>query len=133
MKTIGVDGLEVCLRVNGHDIQEFEDDTGGALVASKASAYVEATSGAEFTVQYHSDPETFRAAAIGDCVVCRVYLDGKYVTGRVLDSHVKKMVVIDGVHESRDEKLSLRPFQFADLATSKCSRAACMAVLTMPR
>lgn len=122
MRLTGVDGLEISLRVNERDLQEYEDNSDEPLIPSKASTYVEATSGAEFVIRFRSKFPVPKSPAIADLIACQVYLDGKNVIGRIVDINTTprdSKVSFEGVTENRQGRYYLRKFQFAELATSR--------------
>ena len=133
MKLIGVEGLEVTLRMNDIDLKEYEDES-GALIPSKGSTYVEATSGAEFSIHVRSQHTQFRSPTVGDVLVCSIILDGKEVTGAIYDMHPARArdlrETVKGVAEKRGPGYYMSSFQFAELATSKSHCTALIASLT---
>lgn len=117
MRVEAVDGLTVSLRVNGTDLQEYDDDADQLYIPSHGIKYVEATPGANFQVHVHA--RGLRWPKPHDSVECAVYLDGKWVAGKVLN--MKTVCDIDGVTEKRDGGYYHRKFEFCDLQTNDAS------------
>ena len=119
MKLDSVAGAEVCLRVNGVPLLEYDDDEDEGQSHLKGVKYVEASSGSNFTVFVKAD-----RASLGndnrDHVECAVHLDGKWVCGKVLDVFRTPSFVTDivGRNGHINGQHVLQRFTFADLETS---------------
>ena len=119
MKLEAVAGAEVCLRVNGVPLLEYDDEEDEGQTHLKGVKYVEASSGSNFAVFFKAD-----RALLGndnrDHVECAVSLDGKWVCGKVLDVFRFPTYVTDIVGRNGlvNEQHVLQRFTFADLETS---------------
>jgi len=110
-------GIEVHLKVNGEYLPESAAETGEcpAGVATKVSAYVEATSGCTFSVDLR-----FRSFFHHrrDDIDCRVFVDGQRTESSVASPRKHKHTIIEGSRSSTGGRWVLRRFMFADLHTS---------------
>lgn len=124
MRLDAVPGLEIALRVNLQDLKEYEDAEGEVAGQdgrnNAAVRYVEAVSGANFSVEFRTDRRfTYRNADLE----MSVYLDGVFAEGQVYyarpthGGHNDKTV--SGRADTENGQFLFRRFAFADLETSK--------------
>lgn len=116
MKLPTLPGLEIALSVNREDLQEYDeadaDDTENGAVR-----FVEAVSGANFTVEFRTD---IRFAYRNDDLELRISLDGVHAEALVF--YAPKLGVtktVTGRMEFRNGQAFNRRFTFAELNTSK--------------
>lgn len=125
-------GLEVKMLVAGVALQEYEGEAEETEVAATPTLtrYVEAVPGSKFEIQFLAQTR-FTAPAPNDSVCCRVYLDGKYATGSVLDANFFARAactfIIPGVQTHTSRGPELQRFLFAQLNTSDDPTAATQA------
>lgn len=126
MRLSSLPGLDITLRVDGQDLQEYEhtgeDDSEEETSDDVMKRYVEATSGANFSVEFRTANHfKYRDSELE----LRVYLDGVWASGKVLHpcghhrGHHKTSVASAIGHENG--RCVSRSFAFADLHTSKCN------------
>lgn len=126
MRAPSLPGLDIALRVNGQDLQEYEytEEDGHEEGSSETAVtrYVEATSGANFSVEF-STANDFKHRH--SQLELRVYLDGVGASGKVLHpceyhgGHHNTSVASTFGHEGG--QCVSRSFAFADLHTSVSS------------
>ncbi len=79
----GIKGLEAIVHVSGRGIsKEFVDRE--ETTPRRASNYIEAVTGAEFSVNYRFTSH-FESKELAFAI--NVYIDGKYMNGHLLDSY----------------------------------------------
>ncbi|KAK0786466.1 hypothetical protein LTR91_022384 [Friedmanniomyces endolithicus] len=86
MKIATLPGVQVKLRVNGADLQEYADNTDELYTPKIGRQYVEAVSGADFEICFAVEYGAIVSHTQADVVACHIYLDGKWVTAQVLDT-----------------------------------------------
>jgi len=86
MKIATLPGVQVKLRVNGADLQEYADNTDELYTPKIGRQYVEAVSGADFEICFAVEYGAVVSHTQADVVACHIYLDGKWVTAQVLDT-----------------------------------------------
>ncbi|KAK0898389.1 hypothetical protein LTR02_010172 [Friedmanniomyces endolithicus] len=86
MKIATLPGVQVKLRVNGADLQEYADNTDELYTPKIGRQYVEAVSGADFEICFAVEYGAIVSRTRADVVACHIYLDGKWVTAQVLDT-----------------------------------------------
>jgi hypothetical protein len=111
-----VPGLEVKIVVNGEPLQEYVDNE-DELAPNTVLKYVEATSGAEFTVQYTITSEF----TYNHDMSLRVYVDGVRAVSNVRRStkDVRGTCVFEERRSGGGEDLFLRKFAFSELTIGK--------------
>lgn len=118
MKHDDIPGVFAHIDVDGFRLEEFEDDQEEENQDTLGpTRYVEAVAGSNFTVGV-----TFNADFLypNEDINCRVWLDGKDVTGRLSRKSrtILHTLECDGVMESNQNGTFLRKFQFSYLKTS---------------
>ncbi|KAK4546707.1 hypothetical protein LTR36_001925 [Oleoguttula mirabilis] len=119
MRIEELEDLKVTLRVNDTDLNEYGDESDEAHSTTPARTFVEAEAGASFAIVANFGLG-FRYNNGRDSIVCHVYMDGKYATGRVwAPSHGHADVThdVNGVLSCTRGVWSLQRFTFSDLQT----------------
>lgn len=107
--------------VDQEQLAEYDDeDTFPSK--TKKSKYIEAVAGSTFSVRVTTSPAMARDPR--DCLVAYVYLDGKTVEGRIIDTGDPKANQTVGCsgrrRNSKTEGPVYQKMQFAQLQTSEC-------------
>ena len=124
MKCEAYPGLVVKLKMDGKDLQEYDDESFDEDAAENANTtvkYVEAVAGAHFTVNLRAHSHF---AHKNNDLRMAVLLDGKLLTGSVYRAqpevwYVKKTV--KGLERKTQSGWQMEKLTFADLATSMLS------------
>jgi hypothetical protein len=111
-------GFEAEILVNGFPLKEHSDKDRGTS-HDTVLKYVEATSGAEFAVEYYISPAfRFRHSALE----ITLSVDGREVTSRVVHraDRFQRASVLRGAREKVNGKYIVRKLAFSDLRIGKC-------------
>ncbi len=111
----GIEGLEVHVNVSGRGTsKEYADQE--ETTPTHASNYIEAVTGAEFTVNYRFAPH-FQSK--GAAFAIDVYIDGMFMDGQVAESNklgsVEYKQCFSGNHDEIRGQWQLRKFAFSKL------------------
>lgn len=108
----------VSIKVNHEALTEYNTENTSADNATTATTFVEATPGANFTVHLQLGA-AFAYRGRGDCITFRVYGDGEYVGGVVVEtSLMPTKAYVDGLVEVRAGVSTLRKLSFAEHTSS---------------
>ena len=120
MKLQAVPGVEVCLRVNGGALHEYDDEDDEGQTELKSLKYVEAISGSNFAVSFNADGSQLSGDVKKDHVECAIFLDGKWMCGKILDVYRSPVYYTDitGRSGTVNGQHVLQRFTFAELKTS---------------
>ncbi|KAK1820342.1 hypothetical protein LTR12_005205 [Friedmanniomyces endolithicus] len=88
MKIATLPGVQVKLRVNGADLQEYADNTDELHTPKIGRQYVEAVSGADFEICFAVEYGAIVSHTQSDVVACHIYLDGKCWIRAVVLEHM---------------------------------------------
>ncbi|OJD31722.1 uncharacterized protein BKCO1_4500017 [Diplodia corticola] len=112
-------GVEAEVRVNGERAEEYVDSS-QVDTDNTTTRYIEAISGARFTVHYTIPSACFGQ---GKDVRVRVYVDGEKVDGKMLlckkHNNLRKTVTINGASSFQDGKSTISPMIFSDIDIDK--------------
>lgn len=122
MKLASVPGITVSLVCNNATLQEHDDDSLESHSGTSATRYVEAIPSAEYSIVITLETNGPKAPKPCDASSIRVFIDGKYMTGRVCLLGKRMDVCIKGIDVGTIKgswglAYSLLPFQFAELKT----------------
>lgn len=109
--------LDVSLRVGGRRLPEYDDDNDDTDAPKTTTKWVEATTGAIFTVHVHLGPGFPYSA---EDIEARVKLDGKYATASLIEpssGHAAHSLEIKGIRSNKTGDWVLERFKFAGLNT----------------
>ncbi|KAH9825805.1 hypothetical protein Tdes44962_MAKER04016 [Teratosphaeria destructans] len=116
MKFTDFSDLQVSLKTDGVELAEFDDEDGEFPRIDRQTKFVEATSGANFTVELHCPHQL----CPNDYVSCCVKLDGQYVTSSICEHRRNhRPITIEGRRAfGSDGRPTLQRFAFAELHTN---------------
>ena len=127
MRIEAVSGLEANICRDGIPLQEYDVETGSALEGVK---FIEATSGANFTVTLRVEPSRMKRW-LEDYITCEVRLDGEYACSWVYYIKDAAVFQIRGRTGNVGDQSMLQKFVFGDLVTSRSTVSArCILILT---
>lgn len=117
MRADFLEGVSVSVRADGQDLHEYESDTTGLETAKTATAYIEAKPDSNFAIEIRL---TSAFPYTKDHLTCNMFLDGKWVRGKVANLSVRGTVMsMDGSLEMVNGISAKRRFAFAEHDMSK--------------
>jgi hypothetical protein len=127
MRIEALSGLEVNICRDGVALQEHDAETDSALEGVK---FIEATSGANFTVTLRVEPARMKKW-LEDYITSEVRLDGEYACSWVYYVRDAAVFQIRGRTGNVGSQSVLQRFVFGDLVTSRSTLFAhCILILT---
>ncbi|KAK5720873.1 hypothetical protein LTR15_006835 [Elasticomyces elasticus] len=116
MKVDSIPGIEVRLRAENKNLQEYDDNADELCIPNIARRFVEAVTGAEFQIELKLNRFTLIPPNRLDSVACLVHLDGVYATGAVADINDAPCVIVNRT-ENVAGRFYKRTMNFAELVT----------------
>ena len=111
-----LNGIEATVQVNGHDLEEYDDEEDEGNETNTQSKYVEASSGASFAILTKIGQSAKSTA--GNAFIFHIYIDGVKVEVFTMGYH-NTFRVTQASYECNHGVASIRPFSFKQMDISR--------------